>query len=162
MIHSKLSDHEKWDALKETPCFDGFGNSRRDRIITLCGSTRYKPLFEFIDRELTIKGYLVFTIEGTFTRFEPPKIAKRILQYEKKICRVHKRKISHSNAIYVIDGFDDYIGLHTSSEIRYAKRNHVPIYYFSSDDLGLKTLYGKMLKEGLVCKHGDFGVEVKI
>ena len=126
---------------------------RRDKVITLCGSTRYKPLFEFIDRELTFDNWLVYTIEGTFTRFEPKKIASRILHHEPTICRVHKRKIAHSRAIFVIDGFEGYVGPHTLSEIRYAKRNKKTVYTFSSDSMGLKTKYEKLLERGLVCNH---------
>lgn len=136
-------------------------NSTRDKIITLCGSTRYKPLFEFIERELTFRGWLVFSIGGTFTRFEPKKIADRILRHEPKICRVHKRKIAHSRAIYVIDGFEGYYGAHTSSEIRYAKRHKKQVYRFSADSLGLKTQYSKLLRKGLVCDHLEVGKQLQ-
>jgi len=112
----------------------------KDRIITLCGSTRFKPEFEIADRQLTFKGYLVFSIGGTFTRFERGRVRKDILKHENKICRVHKRKIRKSWAIFVVDGEEGYTGKHTKSEIRFAKKHNKKIFYWSRGDLARLTV----------------------
>jgi len=107
----------------------------RDKIITLCGSTRFKPEFEKADRELTFRGYLVFSIGGTFTKFEKGHIRRKILKHETMICRVHKRKIRKSCAIFVVDGKEGYTGKHTNSEIRLAEKLGIPVFYWSKGDL---------------------------
>jgi len=122
----------------------------KDIIITLCGSTRFKPLFEIADRQLTYAGYLVFNVGSCYRHFETPEIQREILEHEEKICRVHKRKILLSRAILVIDGdgqalSQNYMGDHTKSEIRFATRNHIPIYYYSKGGL-YRLLNGERLK----------------
>jgi hypothetical protein len=105
------------------------------KVLTLCGSTRFKNIFEKVNRELTFKGWIVQSIEVTYTRHENPKIATEILRHEPEICKVHKRKISLGEAIFVIDGKEGYTGKHTNSEIQYARRHGIKVYYYSHNDL---------------------------
>ena len=84
------------------------------KVITLCGSTRFKEDFERINKELTLAGNIVISVGAfghsgdTFTK-------------EQKIMLddIHKRKIDMADAIYVINK-DGYIGASTRSEIKYA------------------------------------------
>ena len=84
------------------------------KVITLCGSTRFKEDFERVNRELTLLGNIVISVGcfghsgDTFTK-------------EQKVMLddIHKRKIDMSDAIYVINK-DGYIGASTRSEIKYA------------------------------------------
>ena len=84
------------------------------RVITLCGSTRFKEDFERVNKELTLAGNIVISV-GCFGH------AGDVFTDEQKIMLddIHKRKIDMADAIYVINK-DGYIGDSTRSEIKYA------------------------------------------
>ena len=84
------------------------------KVITLCGSTRFKDDFERINKELTLLGNIVISV-GCFGH------SGDTFTEEQKVMLddIHKRKIDMSDAIYVINK-DGYIGDSTRSEIKYA------------------------------------------
>lgn len=84
------------------------------KIITLCGSTRFKEDFERVNRELTLLGNIVISV-GCFGH------SGDTFTEEQKVMLddIHKRKIDMADAIYVINK-DGYIGSSTRSEIKYA------------------------------------------
>ena len=84
------------------------------KVITLCGSTRFKDDFERINKELTLLGNIVIS-DGCFGH------SGDTFTEEQKIMLddIHKRKIDMADAIYVINK-DGYIGDSTRSEIKYA------------------------------------------
>lgn len=84
------------------------------KVITLCGSTRFKEDFERVNRELTLLGNIVISV-GCFGH------SGDTFTEEQKVILddIHKRKIDMSDAIYVINK-DGYIGDSTRSEIKYA------------------------------------------
>ena len=97
------------------------------KVITLCGSTRFKDDFERINRELTLAGNIVISV-GCFGH------AGDTFSDEQKIMLddIHKRKIDMADAIYVINK-DGYIGSSTRSEIQYALRLGKQIIYMEDD-----------------------------
>lgn len=84
------------------------------KVITLCGSTRFKEDFERVNRELTLAGHIVISV-GCFGH------AGDTFTDEEKVMLddIHKRKIDMADAIYVINK-NGYIGSSTKSEIQYA------------------------------------------
>lgn len=84
------------------------------KVITLCGSTRFKEDFERVNRELTLQGNIVISV-GCFGH------SGDIFSEADKIMLddIHKRKIDMADAIYVINK-GGYIGSSTKSEIQYA------------------------------------------
>jgi hypothetical protein len=84
------------------------------KVITLCGSTRFKDDFERVNRELTLAGNIVISV-GCFGH------AGDTFTEEQKVMLddIHKRKIDMADAIYVINK-GGYIGASTKSEIQYA------------------------------------------
>ena len=84
------------------------------KVITLCGSTRFKEDFERVNRELTLLGNIVISV-GCFGH------SGDTFTEEQKVMLddIHKRKIDMADAIYVINK-DGYIGESTRSEIKYA------------------------------------------
>ena len=84
------------------------------KVITLCGSTRFKDDFERINRELTLLGNIVISV-GCFGH------SGDTFTEEQKVMLddIHKRKIDMADTIYVINK-DGYIGDSTRSEIKYA------------------------------------------
>lgn len=103
------------------------------KVITLCGSTRFKDKFFEFQKQLTLDGYIVISVglfghagdsevwedmdEGTLTR-----TTKEMLD------DMHKRKIDMADEIFVIN-VDGYIGNSTKSEIEYAKTHNKGIRY---------------------------------
>ena len=97
------------------------------KVITLCGSTRFKEDFERVNRELTLAGNIVISV-GCFGH------SGDTFTDEQKIMLddIHKRKIDMADAIYVINK-DGYIGSSTRSEIQYALRLGKQIIYMEDD-----------------------------
>ena len=97
------------------------------KVITLCGSTRFKEDFERVNRELTLAGNIVISV-GCFGH------AGDTFTEEQKVMLddIHKRKIDMADAIYVINK-DGYIGASTRSEIQYALRTGKQIIYMEDD-----------------------------
>ena len=97
------------------------------KVITLCGSTRFKEEFERVNRELTLLGNIVISV-GAFGH------AGDTFTEEQKVMLddIHKRKIDMADAIYVINK-DGYIGSSTRSEIQYALRTGKQIIYMEDD-----------------------------
>ncbi len=100
---------------------------KKYKVITLCGSTRFKDDFERINRELTLAGNIVISV-GCFGH------SGDTFTEEQKVMLddIHKRKIDMADAIYVINK-DGYIGSSTRSEIQYALRLGKQIIYMEDD-----------------------------
>ena len=97
------------------------------KVITLCGSTRFKEDFERVNRDLTLLGNIVISV-GCFGH------AGDTFTEEQKVMLddIHKRKIDMADAIYVINK-NGYIGSSTRSEIQYALRLGKQIIYMEDD-----------------------------
>lgn len=96
------------------------------KIITLCGSTRFKNDFERVNKELTLKGNIVISV-ACFGH------SGDVFTDEQKVLLddIHKRKIDLADAIYVINK-DGYIGSSTTSEIEYATQHGKEIFYMEN------------------------------
>jgi len=95
------------------------------KVITLCGSTRFKDEFLRVQKELTLKGNIVISV-GLFGHSGDKEVwtegTKEMLD------DMHKRKIDMADEIYVIN-VDDYIGSSTKSEIEYAIKTNKKVNY---------------------------------
>lgn len=125
-------DASKYNSLAESElevCDSQIHSASHDRlnnnykIITLCGSTKFKDEFMRIEKDLTLKGNIVISV-GCFGH------AGDVFTPEQKIMLddMHKRKIDMADEIYVID-VDGYIGENTKSEIEYAKEHGKKVNY---------------------------------
>ena len=97
------------------------------KVITLCGSTRFKEDFERVNRDLTLLGNIVISV-GAFGHAGDTFTEEQKLMLDD----IHKRKIDMADAIYVINK-DGYIGSSTRSEIQYALRLGKQIIYMEDD-----------------------------
>ena len=94
------------------------------KVITLCGSTRFKDAFMEMQKRLTLEGNIVISVglddevwtEGT----------KEMLD------DMHKRKIDMADEIFVVN-VGGYIGSSTRSEIEYAIVHGKPVRYLEQD-----------------------------
>ena len=95
------------------------------KVITLCGSTRFKDQFLEAQKQLTLEGNIVISV-GLFGHSGDDEVwaggVKMMLD------DMHKRKIDMADAIYVINP-GGYIGESTRNEIEYAQRNGKEIMY---------------------------------
>ena len=98
---------------------------RKYKVITLCGSTKFKDAFVKAQKDLTLMGYIVLSVglfghSGDEEAFDDG--TKEMLD------DMHKRKIDMADEIFVIN-VDGYIGSSTRSEIEYAKASGKPVNY---------------------------------
>lgn len=93
------------------------------KVITLCGSTKFKDDYMEQQRLLTLQGCIVISV-GCFGH------SGDVISEEQKemLDDMHKRKIDMADEIYVINK-NGYIGGSTRSEIEYAKSKGIPITY---------------------------------
>ena len=96
------------------------------KVITLCGSTRFKSDFERVNYELTRAGNIVISV-GCFGHAGDEFTAAEKIMLDD----IHKRKIDMADAIYVINK-DGYIGSSTKSEIEYAISTGKEIMFMES------------------------------
>ena len=98
------------------------------KIITLCGSTKFKEAFQFFNSYLTMHGNLVFSVAmwSHDKHGELTPIAKKHLD------RIHFAKILASDEIYVLD-VGGYIGESTEAEIEWAYMNNKVVRYLSNE-----------------------------
>lgn len=97
------------------------------KVITLCGSTRFKDEFMQKQKELTLKGYIVISV-GLFGHADDE--YGKIITPEIKVMLddMHKRKIDMADEIFVINK-NKYIGKSTESEIEYAVKTGKKVNY---------------------------------
>ena len=95
------------------------------KVITLCGSTRFKDAFMEAQKQLTLQGNIVISV-GLFGHSGDTEVwtegTKEMLD------DMHERKIDMADEIYVIN-VGGYIGSSTRSEIEYAKEHGKVIRY---------------------------------
>ena len=89
------------------------------KVITLCGSTKFKDEFLATQKRLTLEGNIVISV-GLFGHSGDDEVwaegTKAMLD------DMHKRKIDMADEIFVIN-VGGYIGESTKSEIEYAKEH---------------------------------------
>lgn len=107
------------------------------KVITLCGSTKFKEDFIKAQKQLTLEGNIVISL-GLFKHSGDDEALKDGVK--EMLVDMHKRKIDMSDAIMVID-VNDYIGESTKKEIEYAISKGKFVFYYNHpefhyDDVG--------------------------
>ena len=95
------------------------------KVITLCGSTKFKEQYLEAQKRLTLEGNIVISV-GLFGHSGDDEVwtegTKAMLD------DMHKRKIDMADEIFVIN-VGGYIGESTRSEIAYAKSQGIAVRY---------------------------------
>lgn len=98
------------------------------KVVTLCGSTRFKDEYLAVQKRLTLEGNIVISV-GLFGHSGDDEVwtegTKAMLD------DMHKRKIDMADEIFVIN-VGGYIGESTRSEIEYARTNGKVVKYLES------------------------------
>lgn len=110
--------------------------AKKYKVITLCGSTKFKKEFQEIQKKLTLEGNIVISV-GLFGHSGDSEVWENsnentVTETKKMLDEMHKRKIDMSDEIFVID-VGGYIGESTKSEISYAERHNKPVRYYSQE-----------------------------
>ena len=93
------------------------------KVITLCGSTRFKEAFLETQKRLTLEGNIVISV-GLFGHSGDNEVWEgmsedTLTKTKLMLDDMHKRKIDMADEIFVIN-VGGYIGSSTRSEIEYA------------------------------------------
>lgn len=102
------------------------------KVITLCGSTRFKDEFMEAQKRLTLEGNIVISV-GLFGHAGDAEVWENmdegtLTKTKEMLDDMHKRRIDMADEIYVIN-VGGYIGSSTKSEIEYAKATGKGILY---------------------------------
>ena len=102
------------------------------KIITLCGSTRFKDDFMREQKRLTLEGNIVISV-GLFghsgdSEVWENKTEGELTRTKEMLDDMHKRKIDMADEIFVINK-NGYIGESTRSEIDYALNHNKVVNY---------------------------------
>ncbi len=89
------------------------------KVITLCGSTKFKDDFIREQKRLTLEGNIVISV-GLFGHSGDDEVFTEGVK--EMLDDMHKRKIDMADEIFVINR-NGYVGSSTKSEIEYA-HNH--------------------------------------
>ena len=97
------------------------------KVITLCGSTKFKDEFIAEQRRLTLEGIIVISV-GIFGHADGENETVITDEIKVMLDDMHKRKIDMADEIFVINP-GGYIGSSTRSEIDYAMGKGKEIKY---------------------------------
>ena len=102
------------------------------KVITLCGSTRFKDAFMEAQKKLTLEGNIVISV-GLFGHSGDGEVWEGMSEdtltaTKRMLDDMHKRKIDMADEIFVIN-VGGYIGSSTRSEIEYAHATGKPVRY---------------------------------
>lgn len=96
------------------------------KVITICGSLKFKDEMMQLAAKTQIEGNIVLTpifpVKGDKTIFTEEQL--------NMLRKMHKEKIRMSDAIFVLN-IDNYIGSNTESEIEFAKSLNKEILYYT-------------------------------
>jgi hypothetical protein len=95
------------------------------KVITLCGSTKFKDEFIAEQKRLTLEGNIVISV-GLFGHSGDNEVWSE--ETKEMLDDMHKRKIDLADEIFVIN-VGGYIGASTRSEIEYALKTQKPVRY---------------------------------
>ena len=105
------------------------------KVITMCGSTRFKDEFLEVQKRLTLEGNIVISV-GLFGHSGDSEVWENmdegtLTKTKAMLDDMHKRKIDMADEIYVIN-VGGYIGESTRSEIDYAIRHGKKVRYLEN------------------------------
>lgn len=95
------------------------------KVVTLCGSTRFKDAFVQVQKELSLQGCIVISV-GLFGHCGDGEVWQAGVK--EMLDDMHLRKIDMADAVFVIN-VDGYVGESTRREIAYARSQGKEVRY---------------------------------
>lgn len=114
-----------------TKMYETIENNNKYKVVTLCGSTKFKDDFIKIQEELTLEGNIVISV-GLFGHADNKYDSILTDEVKEMLDDMHKRKIDMADEIFVINK-NGYIGNSTRSEIEYAAKTNKKINYMYNE-----------------------------
>ena len=107
------------------------------KVVTLCGSTKFKDEFLRVQKELTLNGNIVISV-GLFGHSGDNEVWENmdegtLTKTKEMLDDMHKRNIDMADEIFVIN-VGGYIGESTKSEIEYAKSTGKKVNYLEPNE----------------------------
>ena len=107
------------------------------KVVTLCGSTRFKDEFMKAQKDLTLKGFIVISV-GLYGHSGDAEVWENmdegtLTATKEMLDDMHKRKIDMADEIFVVN-VGGYIGDSTKSEIKYAHEHGKKVSYLEKID----------------------------
>ena len=99
------------------------------KVVTLCGSTRFKEQYMEVQKRLTLEGYIVISV-GLFGHSGDEEVWKP--GTKEMLDDMHLRKIDMADEIFVIN-VGGYIGESTKREIAYAEKTGKKVNYLEKE-----------------------------
>ena len=99
------------------------------KVITLCGSTRFKEQYMEVQKRLTLEGCIVISV-GLFGHSGDEEVWKP--RTKEMLDDMHLRKIDMADEIFVIN-VGGYIDESTRREIAYAEETGKKVVYLEND-----------------------------
>lgn len=100
------------------------------KVITLCGSTKFKEEYLKAQKQLTLEGNIVISV-GLFGHSGDNEVWTE--ETKAMLDDMHLRKIDMADEIYVIN-VGGYIGQSTRKEIAYAQSKDIVVRYLESNN----------------------------
>lgn len=94
------------------------------KVITFCGSSRFRDLFHKLAAEYTLMGWIVLMPHCYYENESRPDLKDLLVD-------IHRDMIEMSDAILVVNK-DGYIGDSTKEEIKWAEGLHKEIKYYAT------------------------------
>lgn len=116
------------NALSEESTAPMTGIGKRMKVITICGSTRFKEQFLEQQKRLTLEGNVVISV-GLFGHSGDEEVWKPGMK--EMLDKMHLQKIDMADEIFVIN-VGGYIGESTKREIAHAEQSGKPVRYLES------------------------------
>ena len=113
------------------------------KVITLCGSTRFKEQFFEVQKRLTLEGNIVISV-GLFGHSGDNEVWKE--GTKEMLDDMHKRKIDMADEIFVIN-VGGYIGSSTRSEIEYAKEHGKAVRYLEPTEVNIANSLSRYIEQ---------------
>lgn len=101
------------------------------KVITLCGSTRFKDEFIATQKRLSLEGCIVISV-GLFGHSGDEEVSRPGVK--EMLDDMHLRKIDMADEVMVINP-GGYIGQSTRREIEYAKSVGKPVNYLCAENI---------------------------
>lgn len=104
------------------------------KVITLCGSTKFKAEFAEVNQCLTMDGHVVISL-GVYGHVDLPDYdwTTDASDLKRSLDGLHFQKIRMADEVFVVDP-GGYVGESTRREIDYAKSLGKPVRYLSATE----------------------------